>query len=377
MKALIRIARPLVLVLALAAAPALGAPAPAKHWVCVPCGLPCDAQVFAHPGTCPKCGMALVDAATAAAQVAAHPRKKVGVLVFDGVEIIDYTGPWEMFGAANYEVYTVAASKSPVTTAMGMTVVPKYTFADAPAPDVLLVPGGGVRAASQDQATLDWVRAVNARDTHTFSVCNGAFILASAGLLDGLTATTTYGNLDRLRTQYPKVHVVDDRRYADNGHVITAAGLTAGIDGALHVIDRMEGRGAAEQVALSEEYAWRPDAEFVRGSLAEHELPQVDLDSVGRFDVTRTEGTKDQWVIEARGTSKLGAAELLDHVSRAVEDKSGWKRAAVATAGAGADTRRWTFRGRGGRPWTGTLTVTPVAGHDPEVALAVHVARAG
>src|SRR5262249_50901209 len=91
-----------------------------KAWVCAPCDLPCDDEVFDHPGTCPKCGMALIDreAAKAAAAKAPH-RRKVAMLVFDGVEIIDYTGPWEVFGAADFEVFAVGETKEPVTTAMG------------------------------------------------------------------------------------------------------------------------------------------------------------------------------------------------------------------------------------------------------------------
>src|SRR5262249_21616588 len=100
----------------------------ATRWVCPPCAQPCDTISFAGPGTCPACGMALVDASTLPQP---PPTKKIGILIFDGVEIIDYTGPWEVFGATGYNVYTVADKKTPVTTAMGMTVVPGYTFADA------------------------------------------------------------------------------------------------------------------------------------------------------------------------------------------------------------------------------------------------------
>ena len=109
------------------------------------------------------------------------------------------------------------------------------------------------------------------------SVCNGAFILASAGLLDGLSATTTNGNIPRLRTQFPKINVVEDRRYVDNGKIITAAGLSAGIDGALHVVELLMGKGAAEQTALVEEYDWHGNSRFVRASLADHVLPNLYL----------------------------------------------------------------------------------------------------
>src|SRR5262249_44237656 len=151
---------------------------------------------------------------------------------------IDLTGPYEMFGAAGCDVYTVAATKDPVTSAMGLQIVPKYTFADLPAPDVLVVPGGGVAAAAKNEATLGFVRKLSGSAPHTMSVCNGAFILASAGVLDGLSATTTNGNIARLASQYPKIHVVRDQRYVDNGRIVTTAGLSAGIDGALHVIGK-------------------------------------------------------------------------------------------------------------------------------------------
>src|SRR5262249_55059194 len=199
-------------------------------------------------GPCPGCGMALIEEEAAKALIQA--RKKAAILIFDGVEIIDYTGPYEVFGASNFDVYTVAATPDPVTTAMGMKVVPKYTFADAPQPDVLVVPGGSVRAARQSAPTLKWVTDTTQHTAHTMSVCNGAFILASAGLLDGLTATTTYHLLGDLASDYPKVKVVDDRRFADNGKIITAAGLSSGIDGALHVVEKIYGPGRAQSVAL-------------------------------------------------------------------------------------------------------------------------------
>src|SRR5262249_28742420 len=157
-----------------------------------------------------------------------------------------------------FDVYTVARTKRPIRSAMGQEMTPRYTFADAPSPEVLVVPGGGVVDVSHDDSTLAWIRTVSATTRHTMSVCNGAFILAAAGLLDGLTATTTAHNIVRLRAQYPRVHVVDDQRFVDNGHIITTGGLAAGIDGALHVIERLHGAGAAQQTALNEEYPWSP-----------------------------------------------------------------------------------------------------------------------
>src|SRR5262249_27321862 len=138
---------------------------------------------------CPVCGMPLVEQGSKEAQGSAG--KPVAILVFDGAEIIDFTGPWEVFGAAGFDVYTVAATREPVTTAMGMKVVPRYTFADAPRAAILVVPGGTVKGARSSEATSRWVKEASAHAEQTMSVCNGAFILAGAGLLDGLTATTT------------------------------------------------------------------------------------------------------------------------------------------------------------------------------------------
>lgn len=338
-----------------------------KHYVCPPCGQPCDTRVFDQPGICPQCGMALVEQGSLPP---APAPKKVAILIFNGVEIIDYTGPWEMFGDAGFEVYTVALDKTPITTAMGMTVVPKYTFADAPVPDVLVVPGGGVKATCDDAATLAWLRQTSPRTVHTLSVCNGSFILASAGLLDGLDATTTAHNIERMRVAYPKVHVVGDQRVVDNGRIVTAGGLSSGIDGALHVIGSMLGNGMAQRVALDQEYDWRPNGGFVRAALADMELPQVDMDAMGDFQLVRTEGDRNRWDIEARGTSKLSENELMERIGREFVDKGKWQSAgagagaALAANADGARSSEWRFTGRDGKPWKAELTIAPWPGKD-------------
>ena len=298
--------------------------------------------------------------------------KKVAILIFSGVEILDYTGPYEMFGAANCDVYTVAATNNPVTTAMGMTVVPKYAFADAPQPDVLVVPGGGVKGACDSPPTLAYVRSVTAHAQHTMSVCNGAFILAAAGLLDGLTATTTYHNISRLASQFPKIHVVDDERYTDNGRIITTAGLSAGIDGALHVIGRLFGAGVAQQVALDEEYDWRPDAPYTRAVLADQQLPELGLDDMGKWKIVRYEGDKGRWDVVVDGTPSIPTADLTSRIDQALE-KSHWTK---VDDGATANMSRWRFTGRDGKPWNGTLEFDAAAGAGHGVTAALSIARA-
>jgi putative intracellular protease/amidase len=346
--------------------------AQARHYVCIPCGHPCDEIIYDHPGTCPKCGMPLVD--QEAAKQASLARKKVAILIFDGVEILDYTGPWEFFGASGFDVYTVAETKESVTTFMGMTVLPKYTFADAPQPDVLVIPGGHVTVVRNSAATLRFVADTTARTVHTMSVCNGAFILASAGLLDGLTATTTSGNIAPLKAEYPKINVVDDQRFVDNGRIITTAGLSAGIDGALHVVSLMLGKGIAQNVALNEEYDWHPQVAFVRAALADRIIPSVSLDSFGKWTLISTEGGRDRWEIAFRGTSDLTAAEVMDRLDRDFTTNGKWTSvAAAATRSSSKRTGRWNFTGRDGKPWTGILTIqaSPTEAHQYTAKLTI------
>jgi putative intracellular protease/amidase len=264
---------------------------------------------------------------------------------------------------------------APVTTAMGLVVVPKYSFANAPAPDLLVVPGGGIAEAMNSEPTLNWIKDVTARDVHTLSVCNGAFFLARAGLLDGLSATTTAGNIDRLATQYPRVHVVRDQRFVDNGKIITAAGLSAGIDGALHAVERMMGAGDAQAVALGLEYPWIPNGGFARASMADEEVPNLDLDTIGNWDWVRTEGDRSRWDMELRATSPLTAAEITDRVGRQLIERGKWVR--TGTSGDDSSrTTRWKFTGRDGAAWTAATVVTGVAGADHHYGLKLSLGRA-
>jgi len=189
---------------------------------------------------------------------------RVAILIFPGVQIIDFTGPYEVFGGAGFDTFTVASKPEPVVTAMGMTVTPRYTLADAPPVDVIVIPGGNVDAAIGDPRVLDWIRARAPAAKVVLSVCNGAFTLASTGLLDGLSATTYAPLLDQLRRSFPKVRVVDDRRFVDNGKIVTAAGLSAGLDASLHVVEKLAGRERAERLARNLEHPWDPDGLLVR-----------------------------------------------------------------------------------------------------------------
>jgi putative intracellular protease/amidase/YHS domain-containing protein len=189
------------------------------------------------------------------------PRKNVAIFVHEGVEVLDFAGPAEVFAAAGrgaFNVYTVAASEGDVVSQGFLTVKPRYTLANCPRPDVLVLPGGNTRVPLRDERVIEWIKKTAEDAEVVLSVCTGAFLLAKAGLLDGKEATTHWGAIEALKRAAPKTRVHADRRFVDNGKVVSSAGVSAGIDAALHVVDRLLGRPAARETARYMEYRWDP-----------------------------------------------------------------------------------------------------------------------
>jgi putative intracellular protease/amidase len=193
-----------------------------------------------------------------------HGRTRtVGVLVFPGVELLDFTGPVEVFTEANgfekaFHVVTIGGSLDPIRSKNAVTIVPDFAVANAPALDILVMPGGEVRAMLGDAPLSRFIASTVPTCEIAFSVCNGVFALSRHGFLDGLEATTHWTAISWLRQAAPQTIVHADRRFVDNGHVVTAAGISAGIDGALHLVDRLLGRASARRTARRMEYEWRP-----------------------------------------------------------------------------------------------------------------------
>ena len=195
------------------------------------------------------------------------------ILVFDGVEVLYFAGPFEVFSrtrtepglesrrsyaTAPFRVYTVAPEKREVVATGGLRVVANFTFADAPRSDMIVVPGGyGTRALVEHAATLDWIRHSAAAAQLVTSVCTGAALLARAGLLQGRRATTHFGSYDWLASIDPTVTVERGVRFVDDG-VVTSAGVSAGIDMAFAVVAKRCGHEVATETARYIEYDWRP-----------------------------------------------------------------------------------------------------------------------
>ncbi len=192
--------------------------------------------------------------------------RRVAILLFDEVEVMDFAGPFEVFavtgqrggGAGLFEVFTVAREKRPVLARNRLSINPDHGFADCPAADILVVPGGyGTRREMHDDATLAFVRERAESAERLLSVCTGALILARAGLIDGLKATTHRGALGELRAAARRTEVLDAARVVDNGRIVLSAGISAGIDAALHLVAELHGTDQAIETAAYMEYDWR------------------------------------------------------------------------------------------------------------------------
>ncbi|NUR01463.1 MAG: GlxA family transcriptional regulator [Streptomyces sp.] len=184
------------------------------------------------------------------------PQQTVLLVLFDGVQSLDVTGPLEVFAGAElhtpgtYRLRTASLDGAPVRTSSGLTLVPDQALADAPAPHTLLVPGGqGTRRPGPDPRLTDWLRECGPRTQRLVSVCTGAILLAEAGLLDGRRATTHWAYCDKLARDHPSVEVDPDPIYVRDGHVFTSAGVTSGIDLALALVEEDLGREVALAIA--------------------------------------------------------------------------------------------------------------------------------
>ncbi len=188
----------------------------------------------------------------------------LAIMIFDDAEVLDFCGPFEVFAITRdmldatkplFNVYTIAEKDAPVIARNGLSINPNYTLANCPKPDIFLIPGGqGTRREIHNPALIDWIKN-HAKDAElVLSVCTGAFLLAKAGLLDGLSATTYHTAFDTLQELSPTCTLKPGQRFVDNGHIITSAGISAGIDMSLYIIAKLFGMGQALNTAELMEY---------------------------------------------------------------------------------------------------------------------------
>jgi putative intracellular protease/amidase len=303
------------------------------------------------------------------------PKLKVAILVFEGVQIIDYTGPYEVFGQTGADVYMVAEKTEPLTTAMGMTIVPKYTFENSPKPDVMVIPGGAVGKHWENPKLIDWIQR-NAKDSkYVLSVCNGAFFLAKAGLLDGLAATTTAGFIDDLKVDFPKTKVITNQRFVDNGKIITAGGLSAGIEGALQVVSKVYGEGTAQSIALGIEYHWDRNSTFLPATLARKFVKPVRRFLLPFDAVTYSStGKDDRWEEVVTIKTDLTAADLLQQLNNHLVTVGKWMKKESSSEHT-PSTSLWRFTDQDGKAWNGTVHIASDGAEKNKLIVTVKIQR--
>ncbi|MBK8449546.1 MAG: DJ-1/PfpI family protein [Saprospiraceae bacterium] len=188
----------------------------------------------------------------------------VAILLYDGVELLDFAGPGEVFQQANFNgknaftVYTVGVDSNKLLSQNFLNITTQYVIEDCPMPEILIIPGGNNLSLVSNEKLIAWISKVNHKAEYVLSVCNGLNLLAKTGDLDGMTATSHYGAIENLVKNYPKINIVTGKRFVDNGRIITTEGVSAGIDGSLYLLSKMFNMEVANDVAKIMMYSWKP-----------------------------------------------------------------------------------------------------------------------
>lgn len=191
--------------------------------------------------------------------------KNVAILLYDGVELLDFAGPGEVFqqtefnGNKAFNVYTVGVNTKEIISQDFLKITTQYIIDDCPLPEILVIPGGNSISQVNNENLISWIARVNQKAEYTLSVCNGVRLLAKTGAMDGMMATSHFRAIDNLTKEFPKVKMVRGKRFVDNGRIITTEGVSAGIDGSLYLLAKIFNKETANAVAKQIMYDWKPE----------------------------------------------------------------------------------------------------------------------
>ncbi|MEO0647639.1 MAG: DJ-1/PfpI family protein [Cyanobacteria bacterium J06650_10] len=188
----------------------------------------------------------------------------IGIYIYDEAEVLDFSGPFEVFSTASrvsetpnpFSVFLISETGKTVTARGDYEVNPTYSISDHPLIDVLIVVGGVHTGEMKKPLVLKWIAEASKQAKLVASVCTGAFLLAEAGVLSNHKVTTHWEDIPDLRKGYPKLEVLENQRWVDEGNIITSGGISAGIDMSLHLVSKTQGLELAEKTAKQMEFAW-------------------------------------------------------------------------------------------------------------------------
>jgi transcriptional regulator GlxA family with amidase domain len=184
------------------------------------------------------------------------------IFIFENVEVLDFTGPFEIFNSANrvlnediFNVFTVTENLTKLNTRYSLQVIPDFSFQNCPKPDILVIPGGeGRKTQMYNEPALEWIESLCNDLQYLLSICTGAFILGNTGLLNGQNATTHHLSYDEFEKTFPDVNLIRNVPYVDNGKIITSAGISTGMKASLHLLDKISGNDLGKKTAEYMEY---------------------------------------------------------------------------------------------------------------------------
>ena len=301
----------------------------------------------------------------------AEDKFKVAILMFDEVQIIDFAGPYEVFGHARFDVFTVSKDGKPIQTVMGLNVTPTYSFANMPIADAIVIPGGNVHHAMANKDIHSWLLSQQGEAQYMLSVCTGSHILAEAGLLDGKAATTFHRAINWLQSDYPNIDVRPEKRFVDNGQIITSAGLSSGMDASLHLVGKVLGLDRAKTIAMHIEYDWDHEGGFVRATMADGRFPDnhYDWPEGVHFERTSSYGDNDYWQKTYKVITPVSIDKLVKAYQEAMSQHDNW----VAEQNTGSGQYLWQGLTENAN-WYKQLDVIETA-QSNEYVLRVHVQK--
>jgi putative intracellular protease/amidase len=249
--------------------------------------------------------------------------RNVAIFLYQDVELLDFAGPGEVFSSSGFNTYTVSVDGKTLTSQRFVEINPKFSIDNAPTPDIIVFPGGNSGPSANDPKVRNWIKKSLDNNTQFMSVCTGAFIIAKAGLLNNKRVTTHWGSTKEL-ARYPSITVMENTRWVDNGFVITTAGVSAGIDGALHFVARIKGIESAKKTAHYMEYdKWNPENGVID---AEHPYLKellLSVESNANDETNKPDALKEKYApymgeflnlaksLEAKGNN-TGATNIID-----------------------------------------------------------------